>query len=33
MAVKIIQLERLIHQKQVRLLVRFGFDDYFKNLV
>lgn len=33
MAVKIIQLERLIHRKQVRLLARFGFDDNIKHLV
>jgi len=33
MTAKIIQLERLIHQKQVRLLIRFGFDDSIKQLV
>lgn len=33
METKIIQLERVKHQKQVRLLVRFGFDDTLKQLV
>lgn len=33
MGTKIIQLERVKHQKQFRLLVRFGFDDTLKQLV
>ena len=33
METKIIQIERVSHRKQVRLLVRFGFDDTLKQLV
>lgn len=33
METKTIQLERISHQKQLRLVVRFGFDDTLKQLV
>lgn len=33
MVTKIVQIEHLVHRKEWRLLIRFGFDDTLKHLV